>query len=53
MQEVHDELVIETPAESAEKVGQWVADEMTAVYTLDVPLKVDTGLGRTWYDAHG
>lgn len=51
--QVHDELVVEAPADCADSVCEWITAEMIDVYPLDVPLKVDTGLGRTWYDAHG
>lgn len=48
---VHDELVLEVPEEQTEAVGKMVATEMTSVEELAVPLVVDVGHGRTWYDA--
>ena len=48
---VHDELVLETPAEVVEAVGQLVVEEMSGVAELSVPLIVDVGWGSSWYDA--
>jgi DNA polymerase-1 len=47
---VHDELVLEAPAERAEKVGQLVQTTMEQAATLHVPLKVDVGIGQSWAD---
>ena len=48
---VHDEIVIEVPAEKAEKVAGIVKDTMENIYPLAVPLAVDTRWGRSWYEA--
>jgi DNA polymerase I len=48
---VHDELVLEAPADKAEAVGKRLVDKMENVLKLDVPLKVDLGIGHTWADA--
>ncbi len=48
---VHDELVLEAPAADAEAIGKRLVDKMENVWKLDVPLKVDLGIGRTWADA--
>ena len=48
---VHDELVFECPPEIAEEVGAALKTEMEQVYTLNVPLEVDIGIGDTWADA--
>jgi len=54
--QIHDELVLEVPAEHAEEAGTRVAELMSAVtpggIKLDVPLLVDWGTGRSWGDAH-
>jgi DNA polymerase I len=50
---VHDELVLEAPAEVAEEVGRRVRQEMMQVADLAVPLEVEVGVGPTWYDAKG
>ena len=48
---VHDELVLEAPADQADAVARRLRDKMENVVKLDVPLKVDLGIGRTWADA--
>jgi DNA polymerase I len=50
--QVHDELVLEVSAASLEAVTAIVAAEMSSVLELLVPLRVDTGAGRDWYEAH-
>ncbi|MEX1019445.1 MAG: DNA polymerase I [Litorilinea sp.] len=47
--QVHDELVLETPADELEATAQLVCDIMESAYTLNVPLKVDVEYGRNWY----
>ncbi len=48
---VHDELVLEAPEGEAKKVAAVAKEEMEGVEKLAVPLVVDVGIGRTWYDA--
>ena len=48
--QVHDELIIETDAESAGKVADMLKSEMENVCKTAVPLKVDVKIGKTWYD---
>jgi DNA polymerase-1 len=50
--QVHDELVFEVPQAEVEATRALVADEMTSVARLTVPLVVDTGTGLTWDAAH-
>ncbi len=50
--QVHDELLIEVPVQKTEAAARRLKDIMQDVITLDVPLKVDLGTGRTWADAH-
>ncbi len=50
--QVHDELVLETPAEELAALTEVVRQEMTGVAQLSVPLIVDIGHGPTWADAH-
>jgi len=49
--QIHDELLFETPAESAQAAGEIVRDEMIRAMALRVPLKVDLGVGGNWRDA--
>ncbi len=49
---VHDELVIECPKDSASEVALLCKQAMEGAYSLQVPLIVDVGMGKTWRDAH-
>lgn len=49
--QVHDELIFECPKDELEELSQLVADKMENAMALNVPLKVDTAHGPTWYDA--
>lgn len=48
--QVHDELLVEAPEADAEEIGRIVREEMEGAVELDVPLRVDLGIGRNWYD---
>jgi len=48
---VHDELVLEVPEADVDAVSELVRQEMEQVEELDVPLVVDLGHGKTWFDA--
>ncbi|MDR0331437.1 MAG: DNA polymerase I, partial [Chitinispirillales bacterium] len=50
--QVHDELVFETPKESADDFAKWISEEMSVAHKLKVPLKVDAGIGKHWGEAH-
>ncbi len=50
--QVHDELIFETDAKDAEKIGREVQKQMCAVNPLKVPLEVNVGTGPNWDDAH-
>ena len=49
--QVHDELVLEAPADEADEIKKLVKKEMERVYNLDVPLIVEVGSGKNWRDA--
>jgi len=49
---VHDELVFEVRPRDVEALGAMAVEEMSGVMKLDVPLKVDTGVGDNWAEAH-
>ena len=51
--QVHDELIVEAKENIADKVAEIVTNEMQNAVKLSVPLIVDTGYGKTWYDAKG
>jgi len=50
--QVHDELVFEVEASSAQDVATLVQQEMESVTSLKVPLVVDVGIGSNWDEAH-
>ncbi|MBI3325987.1 MAG: hypothetical protein HYZ81_04690 [Nitrospinae bacterium] len=50
--QVHDELVFEVPIAELEQVKLLVVEEMEQAVHLDVPVKVDIGAGRNWFEAH-
>ena len=50
--QVHDELIVECPAEEAETVRAILVDEMEHVVDYRVPLLVDAKIGASWAEAH-
>src|SRR5437870_2059455 len=51
LMQVHDELLVECPAEEAEKVAKTLKREMESAVELDVPLVADAGVGDNWMEA--
>lgn len=50
--QVHDELNFNCPPEEVERLSAIVREEMEGAYRLNVPLKVDIGVGENWLEAH-
>ena len=50
--QVHDELIIETAADEAAKVKELLESCMMNAAKLSTNLLAETGIGKTWYDAH-
>jgi len=50
--QVHDELVLEVAEPAIDEVRREVAAIMSGAAELSVPLKVDTGVGKNWDEAH-
>lgn len=50
--QVHDELLVECPAEHAQAVLEILKSEMEAAVKLSVPLEVEAKIGRTWFECH-
>lgn len=49
--QVHDELIFEAPAEEIETLAKLVPSVMDSAIDLEIPLKVESHYGPTWYDA--
>ena len=49
--QVHDELVIDCPVSEAEKAVEILKFEMENAITLKVPLTVEIGVGKNWFDS--
>jgi DNA polymerase-1 len=49
--QVHDELIIEAPADRAEEVKELLVREMEGALLLPVRLSAEVGVGKTWFDA--
>ncbi|NIM27329.1 MAG: DNA polymerase I [Gammaproteobacteria bacterium] len=50
--QVHDELVLEVVEDAVDDVQAKVKELMESAAELSVPLKVDTGSGKNWDEAH-
>ena len=48
--QVHDELIFEVPPHEEERICDLVRREMEGAMPLKVPLKVDIGVGKSWYE---
>jgi DNA polymerase-1 len=51
--QVHDELVASCPPEDAPEVSKLLEESMEGAFELAVPIRVDTGYGSDWLEAHG
>ena len=49
--QVHDELVLECPRESAETVRSFLVERMESAMSLSVPLLVDASISDNWFEA--
>ncbi len=50
--QIHDELLFEVPDEEMDDLQAVVIEKMENAMELSVPLVVDCGTGKSWYDAH-
>ena len=48
--QIHDELLCELPAGDVDGERKMITDEMTGAAKLDVPVKVNVGVGRNWLE---
>lgn len=51
--QVHDELVLEAPADQADETLATTVEIMTTALPLRVPLKVDAAMGPNWLEGKG
>jgi DNA polymerase I len=49
--QVHDELVLDVPASELEEVKELVRACMALDQPLQVPLRIDIGVGKNWMEA--
>ena len=49
--QIHDELVFEVPRDALDAEREMIVQEMAGAIELDVPLKVDVGIGDNWMEA--
>ncbi|WP_220739020.1 DNA polymerase I [Leuconostoc miyukkimchii] len=49
--QVHDELIFEAPIDEIEELTELVTTVMDSAVVLDVPMRVESHYGNTWYDA--
>ncbi len=49
--QIHDELIIESPAEEAKEAEAILRKAMLEAAELNVPLGIDVGIGKSWFDA--
>ena len=50
--QVHDELLFEVREAELEELSGLIREDMEGAWELDVPLKVELGVGRNWSEAH-
>lgn len=48
--QIHDELVFEAPADTAEDAAGVIVERMERAMTLRVPLVVDHAVSSNWFD---
>ena len=53
LMQVHDELIVECPAEEREQTERILTEEMEHAAVLSVPLTVDAHWGKNWLEAKG
>lgn len=48
--QVHDELIFEVREDHADKLAKMVKEVMESVVDLTIPLRVDVGIAKNWYE---
>jgi DNA polymerase-1 len=50
--QIHDELVFEVENDELDALKPLVKNTMEEALTIDIPIKVDIGVAKDWYEAH-
>ena len=50
--QVHDELIFDVHKSEKEMVAKIVKTKMENAYQMNIPLKVESGFGEDWLQAH-
>lgn len=50
--QVHDELIFDCDKDEVDEVEKIVSNKMKRAIKLDVPIEVDIGKGKNWFEAH-
>jgi DNA polymerase-1 len=50
--QVHDELIFEIHESELDEVPKKIEELMESAFEMDVPLKVEAGIGENWLEAH-
>ncbi len=50
--QIHDELLFEVPDDEVNSVRNMVVEKMENAMKLSVPIRVDWGVGDSWFEAH-
>ena len=48
--QVHDELIFDVPENQADELASMIKDCMESVVELSIPLKVDVGIAKNWFE---
>ena len=49
--QVHDEIIVESPANKTSEVAKIIKETMESAYQMTVPLTADVGVGDNWLEA--
>ncbi len=50
--QVHDELVFEVALEYIETAKDIITEMMNTALPLNIPLEVEVGIGKNWFESH-
>lgn len=50
--QIHDEILVDCPESEKDRFAGLLREKMSSAFHLSVPLKVEVGYGKNWYEAH-